>query len=72
MQQVEVRFCPADDENGFLEIQIRLKRESGEINAWRRINKAFLHELRKQLLIWRSLDDSVCRRYEEMISQAAK
>ena len=56
MQQVEIQFCPAAEESGYLEIKIRLIRESGEANAWRRINKTFLHALRKQLLMWRSLD----------------
>ena len=34
-----------------------MQREAGEANAWKRINKAFLNDLRKQLLVWRSLDD---------------
>jgi len=63
MQNVDVQFCPAGEETGFLEIKIRLVRESGEINAWRRINRAFLHALRKQLLIWRSLDDTIREHY---------
>jgi len=47
-----------------------LTRESGESNAWRRINKAFLHELRKQLLIWRSRDEVEKSRYEKMMTEA--
>ena len=56
MQQVEIQFCPSAEEAGFLEIKVRLTRLAGEANAWRRINKPFLHALRKQLLMWRSLD----------------
>jgi len=57
MQQVDVRFCPSREESGYMDITIRLTRRSGETNAWRRINRSFLLELRKQLLVWRSLDE---------------
>ena len=67
MQKVDFRFKPAEDEPGFLEIQVRLIRESGEANAWHRINKTFLHEIRKQLLIWRSFDDRDKEEYEHLI-----
>ncbi|MDF1593600.1 MAG: M28 family peptidase [Desulfobacterales bacterium] len=67
MQKIEVQFCPAEGEAGFLEIKIRLSRKSGEANAWRRINKAFLHALRKQLLIWRSLDEASRDYFESLI-----
>ena len=30
---------------------------SGESGVWQRINTSFLHEVRKQLLVWRSFDD---------------
>jgi hypothetical protein len=36
---------------------MRLERETGEANAWKRANKSFLNAFRKQLLIWRSLDE---------------
>ncbi len=56
MQQVDIGFRPTGDKDDFLEIQLSLTRFSGESGVWRRINKSFLHELRKQLLIWRSID----------------
>jgi hypothetical protein len=55
-QSVDLEFFPAREEPGFLEIRVSLKRESGEANAWRRINRAFLKNLRKRVLMWRSLD----------------
>jgi hypothetical protein len=67
MQKVAVAFCRSVEDPGFLEIRILLERLSGEANAWRRINKAFLHELRKTLLMWRSLDATSKAYYEEMI-----
>lgn len=56
MQLVDIQFCPALEGQDFLEIKITLQRQSGESGVWQRINTSFLHELRKQLLIWRSYD----------------
>lgn len=67
MQGVDVIFCPAAEDPGFLEIKIRLVREAGEANAWRRINKGFLNQLRKQLLVWRSLDEVAQDRYKRVL-----
>jgi hypothetical protein len=69
MQQVQTRFCPSSEETGYLEIKVTLTRESGESNAWRRINKGFLHAFRKQLLLWRSLDDEEKKHYEQLLDQ---
>ncbi len=57
MQIVDIQFCPAREGDNFLEIKITLHRQSGESGIWQRINTSFLHNLRKQLLIWRSLDE---------------
>ena len=70
MQRVHVQFQPATDQNGYLEIVISLVRQSGEANAWHRINKAFLNNLRKQLLIWRSFDEPAKRHYEKFLLSA--
>jgi hypothetical protein len=72
MQQVDLKFCPTSEEPEYLEIQVHLTRQAGEVNAWGRINKAFLHELRKQLLIWRSLDDTSQDHYARLLSSARK
>jgi hypothetical protein len=69
-QQVEVQFCPAAEEPEFLEIKILLKRLAGEANVWRRTNKAFLHALRRQLLMWRSLDETSHAHYERLMMSA--
>jgi hypothetical protein len=70
MQKVDLQFCPAPDEPGYLEIKIRLIRESGEANAWHRINKGFLHNVRKQLLLWRSFDLPTKQHYERLLAAA--
>jgi hypothetical protein len=65
---VAIAFCRSVGDPGYLEIRILLERLSGEANAWRRINKAFLHELRKTLLVWRSLDTASKEHYENLIA----
>jgi hypothetical protein len=72
MQKVSLRFKPAQDESGFLEVGVELIRESGEVDSWRRINKTFLHEIRKQLLVWRTFDDSKKKHYEAHLSEAER
>jgi hypothetical protein len=70
MQGVEIEFCPSVENPGFLELKVALARKAGEANAWRRINKTFLHDFRKQLLVWRSLDDSAKENYETIFKSA--
>ena len=72
MQKVQTQFCPSTEEMGYLEIKVTLTRESGESNAWRRINKGFLHAFRKQLLLWRGLDDLEKKHYELLLDQAQR
>jgi hypothetical protein len=71
-QKVVLRFAPAPHEPGFLEIRVTLIRESGESNSWRRINKGFLHAVRRQLLIWRSLDETAKVHYEQRLAEARR
>ncbi|MDD4070865.1 MAG: peptide ABC transporter permease [Desulfobacterales bacterium] len=70
MQRVELSFCPSAEDSGFLEIKVKMIRLSGEVNAWKRINRTFLHQLRKQLLVWRSLDREVQQHYESLLDRA--
>jgi len=37
---------------------------------WKRTNKIFLHDIRKQLLIWRSLDDEGHTSYRIVLQEA--
>jgi hypothetical protein len=67
-QLVSLIFCPAvEDPDNYLEIQVRVEREAGEANYWKRINKAFFNDLRKQLLVWRSLNDEAQGHYAKML-----
>jgi len=74
MQRVILEFSQDEEDPKYLVVQVTLVRQAGEANAWRRMNKAFVNRLRKQLLIWRSLSDSVhdrfARQMEETLAQA--
>ena len=69
-QMVDISFCPAQEGKDFLEIKVTMTRQSGELTLWRRINTAFLHILRKQLLVWRSLDEAGHAEYAEVLARA--
>jgi hypothetical protein len=71
-QQVEIAFVPSDENPGFLELKVMLVRKAGEANAWLRINKTFLHDLRRQLLAWRSLEESALDRYDKSLATVEK
>lgn len=53
-QLVRLETTPTAMEDVY-EIQVTLKRESGDISNWKRVNRRFLNTLRKQFLIWRTL-----------------
>ncbi|MDF2441423.1 MAG: hypothetical protein JWN98_2407, partial [Abditibacteriota bacterium] len=54
-QDTDIILLPAN-EPGLYELQLRLVRQSGEIAAWKRVNRQFIGDLRKQLLVWRTVD----------------
>jgi len=69
MQWVDIHFCPAREGPEFLEIRVVMNRRAGEVTLWQRVNKTFVNALRKQLLIWRSLDDEGHRLYAELLPE---
>ena len=69
-QQVKLIFCPSDLYKGFKQIRVQLTREAGEQMMWQNLNKRFLNSLRKQLLVWRSLDTESRKHYEEELEHA--
>ena len=66
-QAVTLYFVPAGDTPGYMEIEVELDREAGEAGMWKRLNKGFVNDLRKQLLVWRSLEESVRMAYEDKV-----
>ena len=48
---------------GIDEVHLRLERQSGQPKDWRRLNKVFLDDLRRQFLIWRSIPQEAMEGY---------
>ena len=53
-QDTDIVLLPSA-EPGLYELQLKLVRQSGEIAAWKRVNRQFMSDLRKQLLLWRTI-----------------
>ncbi|QLA19803.1 FtsX-like permease family protein [Desulfolutivibrio sulfoxidireducens] len=66
-ERVNIFFLPDMKNPGFMNIEVSLERVAGEAGMWKRLNKGFLNNLRKQLLVWRSLDPEAQVSYEEHI-----
>jgi len=71
-QHVTITFSPAMWHPGYLEIEVELTREAGEAGMWKRLNKGFLDDLRKQMLVWRSLDEERRTSYERSVDVTLK
>lgn len=65
-QRVSIISCPSPDYPGFLEMNLTVVRQSGEKFAWHRLCREFVNDLRRQLLIWRSLDREEKERFEPL------
>ena len=63
-QNFALRSQPSDIE-GIDEVRILIYRLSGAKGDWQRSNRVFINDLRKQLLIWRSLPNDVMDRYRQ-------
>ncbi len=70
-QAVTIYFIPAMETPGFMEIDVELSRGAGEAGMWKRLNKGFINDLRKQLLVWRSLEEPVRVSYEDKVVNAS-
>ncbi|MEI6512996.1 MAG: FtsX-like permease family protein [bacterium] len=61
-QEVEIESIPTEMSEVY-DIYVNLKRLSGDIANWKRVNRRFLNTLRKQFLIWRTLRNEERERY---------
>ena len=61
-QTFELRSAPSGIQ-GIDEVNIKLRRVSGQPDDWQRLNKVFLDDLRRQFLIWRSLSRQTMETY---------
>ena len=44
------------EQPGVFDVHVQLTREAGNPGTWRRLNRAFLVEIRRQFLLWRAVD----------------
>jgi hypothetical protein len=54
-QHVTFRATP-EPEHGIYAVTLQIERLSGEDASWRRVNQRFMNVIRKQFLIWRTVD----------------
>ncbi len=71
MQQVTFNVKKSSYFKNYMEISMIIIRESGEHNTWWRVNKRFVNLIRKQLLIWRSMDDIEKQTFTSLIKAIA-
>lgn len=65
IEQRMIMLSQASDVEDIHEVRVLLRCTSGSLGDWRRANRVFVGELRRQFLIWRTLDDSAMRVYRE-------
>ncbi len=70
-QRIHLHCCPSEENPGYLEIAIRMIRLSGEQSSWIRTNLTFIKALRKQMLLWRLLDEETKSRYVNVAHEPA-
>lgn len=63
-QQLTLSAVPME-EFSFYTIKVRMIRETGDSNDWQRLNRRFLDAIRKQFLVWRTIDPSVKESYRK-------
>jgi hypothetical protein len=68
VQDFRLSAIPQEGKKEF-KFELYLHRRSGILTFWRRSNRAFIDEIRKQLLLWRALRPVDREKYFKMASQ---
>mgnify|MGYP003310771034 FL=1 len=63
-QHVVIRAAP-EAEHGIYSVSLDIRRLSGEDASWRRVNQRFMNVIRKQFLIWRTVDSEAKESYRQ-------
>lgn len=58
-QRVSLHATPAEEEHDLYAVWVHIYRLSGDVDSWQRLNRRFLNVLRKQFLVWRTVDQEV-------------
>jgi len=64
IQMVRLTIHPTEQPNIF-EVRLEITREAGNPGSWRRLNRVFLTDVRKQFLLWRNLTAEQVKYYVE-------
>ena len=67
-QHVTLQAIP-DAEHNIYAVGLNLQRLSGEDASWRRVNQRFMNVIRKQFLIWRTVDGEAKEEYRRQGSE---
>jgi hypothetical protein len=63
-QHVVIRALP-EPEHNIYQVRLDIRRLSGEDASWRRVNQRFMNVIRKQFLIWRTVDADAKEAFRE-------
>ena len=69
VSQNVVFHATPESEHHIYTITLQIKRLSGEDASWRRVNQRFMNVIRKQFLIWRTVDAEAKDKYREQGGQ---
>lgn len=64
-QRVSLHATPAEEEHDLYAVWVHIHRLSGDVDSWQRLNRRFLNVLRKQFLVWRTVDQEVKKVYAD-------
>ena len=68
VQETAMEIAPGADPN-YCDIHVDLTLVAGDLATWQRVVRTFLDDVRKQFLIWRTLDSDSRRYYAEQLPQ---
>ena len=67
-QYMQLEFLPTDV-SGIYEIEVFIQRISGQDTSWQRVNQRFMNGLRKEFLIWHTLEQEAREHHRKTAEQ---
>ena len=68
VQQTVLVIAPGSDPH-YCDIDVQLDLEAGDLATWHRVVRTFIDDVRKQFLVWRTLNGDDRRHYAEQLSR---
>lgn len=63
-EEIDITARPIGEYNTY-QIELMLTRLSGDVDSWQRVNRRFLNTVRKQFLVWRTIDEETKTTFRE-------